>query len=153
LGGIYVVLYAPSSVQKLLDFVKTAYAVSSVIPVIVRPLGAAAQVGLPEAHKLSYKLGRPLIVLPEIRDLREVLNCDTVLYFNEEGVDASLHELLRDAIARRAAIIVSSGEHEPSRKELEGAQILWPREVPRGIAPTALIGIIVYELHLIERIK
>ncbi len=143
---LYIVLYAPSSVQKLIDFLKTVYTVENAVPVVVKPFGAAAQVGVPEAHRISYKLGKPLIILPELKDLHSILNCETVYYVSEEGVNKNLHELLGEAKQRKTAIVVGSGEQEPSRKEIEGFTIVWPREIPRGIPSTALTGILVYEL-------
>ncbi|MEM1832411.1 MAG: RecB-family nuclease, partial [Desulfurococcaceae archaeon] len=73
---LYLALYSPSSVQRLLDFLKTVYAVNNVVPVVIKPFGAAAQVGVPEAHRISYKLSKPLIILPEIMDLKRLLSCE-----------------------------------------------------------------------------
>lgn len=143
--NLHVALYAPSSVQKLLDFLKTIYA-GNLVPVVVKPFGAAAQVGIPEAHKVSYKLGRPLIVLPGIADLVEVLDCDCLYYVSEEGEEVDLPRILSQSSCRKPALILSSGDQEPSRKELESAKTVWIRGVPPGLPSTAIAGILVYEL-------
>jgi SpoU rRNA methylase family enzyme len=144
---MYIALYAPSSVQKLLDFLKTIYSVENTVPVIIKPFGAAAQVGVPEAHRLSYKLGKPLIILPELRDLRSILNCESIYYLGEEGVEVELDSVLSEAIGRKTALVVNSGEQEPSRKELEDVKVIWPIDIPRGISATALAGVIAYKLY------
>jgi len=144
---VYMALYAPSSVQKLLDFLRTIYAVEFVIPVIIRPFGAAAQVGIPEAHRIAYKLNKPLLVLPELADLRHIVKCDSAFYLVEDGEEIGLHRLIEEIAYKRVALIMSSGEQEPSGKELEGLATIWLKDVPRGMPCTALAGIIVYELH------
>ncbi|AFL67231.1 RecB-family nuclease [Desulfurococcus amylolyticus] len=142
---MYIALYSPSSIQKLVDFIKTVYAIKGLVPVVIKPIGAAAQIGVPEAHKIAIKQGKPFIVLPEISDLSNVLGCSKILYINESGREVSLAEVLD--LEERVAILVSSGEQEPSRKEVENTDSVWLREVPRGLPVTALIGILVYELH------
>jgi SpoU rRNA methylase family enzyme len=141
---VYVALYAPSSVQKLLEFVKTIYASPRLVPVIIKPYGAAAQVGVPEAYKISYKLGKPLVLLPEISDLVDVLTCKQIYYLEESGTPVSLSSITTGGEKR--AIIISSGEQEPSPRELSVVNTVWPSEIPRGISPIAVTGILVYEI-------
>lgn len=150
MNSVYLALYAPSSVQKLLDFLKAVYA-GNFTPVIVKPYGAAAQVGIPEAHKISYKLGKPLIVLPEISDLVQVLGCDCLYYISEEGEEVDLSSLLIGKSCGKSVILLSSGEMEPSRRELEKARTVWIRNIPRGMPSTSVVGIIVYELLRLKK--
>lgn len=144
---VYVALYSPSSVQKVVDFVKLAYSVKGLIPVILRPIGAGAQIGVPEAYKLSYKLSKPLVVLPEVKDLMEVLGITELLYIDENG-DEVPPDALRSAVTSgTCAIMFSSGEMEPSKKELEKARVVWMRGMPRGFPPLAQAAAIIYELQ------
>lgn len=143
--GLHIALYAPSSVQKLLDFLKSVYA-GNLVPVIIKPFGAAAQVGIPEAHKISYKLGKPLIVLTGIPDLVEILGCDCLYYVSEEGEEVELLSMLSKNTCRKPVLILSSGDQEPSKRELETARTVWIKNVPPGLPSTALVGIIIYEL-------
>ena len=146
---IYVVIYATSSTQKLLDFLKTVYAspYPKLIPVIVKPYGAAAQVGIPEAHRVSYKLNKPLIVLPEISDLIDIIECDCIYYISEEGNEKSIEDLIKEETCRKTALIISSGEQEPSKKELEKVKTIWIHDIPPGTPSTAITGILVYEIN------
>ncbi|MCY0867961.1 MAG: RecB-family nuclease [Desulfurococcus sp.] len=141
-------LYLPSSIQKLMDFIKAVYTSSILVPVVVKPIGAAAQIGVPEAHKLAIKLGRPFIVLPEVRDLRGVLGCERVVYVSEAGREVGVEELIAGSV--RTALLLGSGDQEPSGREIEGLEIAWPRGVPKGMPVTALAGILVYEILRIK---
>lgn len=139
---MYIVLYSPSNVQKITDFLKTVYTVNHIVPVIVKPLGAAAQIGIPEAHRIAYKLNKPIIVLPEIRDLTEILKCEEIYYMDEHGEILDLkHVFEKD---EKAAFVISAGDLEPSKKELENLKKIWPNNVPKGIPATALTGILIY---------
>ncbi|ADV65552.1 RecB-family nuclease [Desulfurococcus mucosus] len=142
---MYIALYSPSSIQKLMDFVKTVYVLDGLVPVVIKPIGAAAQIGVPEAHKVAIKQGKPLIVLPEVSDLRSVLGCERVFYIDESGVEAQLPEIVNTG--GRVAILLGSGDQEPSRREVEGLEAVWPSNVPRGLPVTALTGVLVYEFY------
>jgi len=142
---MYVALYSPSSIQKLIDFIKTVYAVNGLVPVVIKPIGAAAQIGVPEAHKIAIKQGKPFIVLPEASDLHSVLGCERVYYVTEAGREVSLSSIATGG--SRIALLLSSGEQEPSRREVENMEAVWLQGVPRGIPVTALVGIIVYEVY------
>jgi SpoU rRNA methylase family enzyme len=144
MSEIFIALYAPSSVQKLLDFVKTVYVSPRLVPVIIKPYGAAAQVGIPEAYKISYKLGRPLIVLPEAKDLVDVLTCKRVYYLDESGSQLDLSSIISSS--EKTAIIIPSGEQEPAPREISSTHVVWPSEIPRGLPPVAIAGVIVYEI-------
>lgn len=147
---LYLALYSPSSVQRLLDFLKSVYVVNNTIPVVIKPFGAAAQVGIPEAHRISYKLSKPLIVLPEIVDLKKLLSCEAVYYVSEEGEEVDIPVFFSEAAQRKTAVIISSGEQEPSKKELEDVKTIWPRNIPRGMPSIAIAGIILYEVAKIR---
>jgi len=123
---------------------KTVYAVPGLIPVVIKPYGAAAQVGVPEAYKISYKLGKPLVILPEIRDLVDVLACNYIYYLDESGVLTSITNIISSS--EKKAVIVSSGEQEPSPREIGSVSVVWPSEIPRGMPSLAITGILVYEI-------
>ncbi len=139
---IYLVLYAPTSVQRIIDFLKTVYAWNNVVPVIIKPIGAAAQIGIPEAHRLAYKTGKPLIVLPEINDLREVLGLKNIYYVTDYGETRKI----TDIITEKAAFIICGGDQEPSKKELIDIEIIKLEEVPSNVPATALAALILFIL-------
>lgn len=136
---MYIALYGPTSVQRIIDFLKTVYALGGATPVIIKPVGAAAQIGVPEAHKIAYKLGKPLIVLPEITDLKELFNPAKIYYITGHGKEVELGKELLEA-----AIIIRGGEQEPSKKELVDVELVKIKDVPVEISPIALTGILLY---------
>jgi len=140
----YAVLYSPSSVQRIMDFIKTAYAFRDTIPVIVKPIGAGAQIGIPEAYKYSYRVGKPLIILPELTDVFSVLHVSEAYYITSRGVEASIRDLSRRS---NVAFILSSGESEPSKKELEGVKSVTVREFPVDLPPASLLAILLYTIE------
>ncbi|MCD6301090.1 MAG: recombinase RecB [Staphylothermus sp.] len=139
---MYLVLYAPTSVQRIIDFLKTVYAWNNAVPVIIKPIGAAAQIGVPEAHRLAYKAGKPLIVLPEINDLREVLGLKNIYCITDYGETKKI----TDIVTEKTAFIISGGEQEPSKKELIDIETIKLEEIPMNIPATALTALILYVL-------
>lgn len=136
---MYIALYGPTSVQRIIDFLKTVYALGGATPVIIKPVGAAAQIGVPEAHKIAYKLGKPLIVLPEITDLKELFKPPKIYYIANHGKEVELSKELLEA-----AIIIRGGEQEPSKKELANVELIKIKDIPAEISPIALTGILLY---------
>lgn len=143
---MYIVLYSPTGIHKVVEFLKTMYLYESFTPVIVKPIGAAAQIGIPEAHKIAFKTGKPLIVLPELSDVSKVLGANPVYYLSEDGEEKDFEEVF--AANTSAAAVLNAGDVEPSKRELEGVKMVWIKKFPRGLPSSALSGIIVYNALL-----
>ena len=143
---MFIALYSPTSVQRILDFQKTVYAFPDTIPIIIKPIGAAAQIGVPEAYRIAYKLNKSLIILPEISDLRNILGIDKIYYISDKGMETDIRDLPDNNIA----LVISGGEYEPSKKELEIVNIIKFRGIPSDLPAIALIGIVLYLLKSIH---
>jgi len=94
---IFITLNNVSSHQRLLDAVKVVLSSSNPFIkafVITRASGMAAQAGIPEATKLSYRAGKPLIVLPTMKDAIELLKPSKVLIYFESEDSAVFSEAL-----------------------------------------------------------
>ena len=139
---IYLVLYAPTSVQRIIDFLRTVYAWNNAVPVIIKPIGAAAQIGVPEAHRLAYKTGKPLIVFPEINDLREILGVKNIYYITDYGETRRITSI----ITEKTAFIISGGDQEPSKRELINIETIKLEETPSNVPATALAALILFIL-------
>ncbi len=138
---IYAVLYGPTSVQRIMDFIKTVYAFEDTIPVIVKPIGAAAQIGVPEAYKFAYRIGKSLLILPELTDLHEIVGVEKIYYIDKRGEKVSIKDLVMDD---RLAIVLNGGEGEPSKKELSSTNIVSIEEIPYELPASPMISIILY---------
>ncbi|MEM0371428.1 MAG: RecB-family nuclease, partial [Ignisphaera sp.] len=56
--------------------------------IVVKPVGIAAQTGLPEVFKLAYKLDRRFLVFPRLQDLKEMIKIDEALFIVHNVDDA-----------------------------------------------------------------
>lgn len=138
----FVALYAPSSVQRIIDFVKTVFLFHDYQPIIIKPVGAAAQIGVPEAYKIAYRQKKSLIVLPEINDIIEVLGINEVYYLDERGEEIEINNLKKSSVA----LVINGGDQEPSKKELLNTRIVRVKGVDSSLPPVGLTAIILYLL-------
>lgn len=138
----FIILYAPSSVQRIIDFVRTVFLFKDWQPVIIKPIGAAAQIGVPEAYKIAYKQNKSLIILPEIKDIVDVLGISEIYYVDGQGEEIEISDLKKDDIA----IIINGGDQEPSKKELMRTNIVKIKNVDHALPPVGLTAIILYLL-------
>ncbi len=145
MAKLMLAIYTVSSVQRLLDFIKTVYVYGIGVPVVIKPIGAAAQVGIPEAHKVAYKSGRPLIVLPDIKDLAEVIGLNEVLLVSEKG---SLLEIRSLSLDHAVAIVFHGGDGDFTRSEAQYGKPVWFKEIPPKLPPVAQATVLLQHLSL-----
>lgn len=136
----YIALYSPSSVNAVVDFVKSTYVFPNAIPVVINPIGAAAQFGVPEAYRLSYKIGKPLIILPTIDDLKDVLGVSRVFYYSETGSVIPVEELR--SIDNYS--VVFGAEHGLGKKELLNVEPFRVNEIPSDLPTVPLVALFLY---------
>ncbi len=139
-----IALYSVSSVQRLLDFIKTVYAFNHATPVIIKPIGAAAQIGVPEAHKLAYKLGKPLIVLPEIQDLIEIVKVEELYLLTPKGRSIDIEEFSSVSEGSSIAVVVNGGDTDFTRQELQYGEGVWIKDIPINLPPQSIAALLLY---------
>lgn len=88
-----------------------------------------------------YRAGRPLIVLSEIADLLSILGISEIYYIDSRGVKKSIRDI---SSTDKVALVINSGEGEPSKKELEKINIVYFEEIPLELPPLALTSILLY---------
>ncbi len=116
---IYLVVYAPSSPQRLIDIAKLAFHSNIVTGlVIVKPIGMAAQSGIPEISKMAYKLDKKLIILPSMKDLRETLTISDIIFIVDSSHDVPDIEELQLDFNKTMAIVIQGGEAMFSKEDL-----------------------------------
>ncbi len=131
---LYIAIYAVSGVQRLLDFTKTVYLTHrDAVPIIIKPIGAAAQIGVPDAYKYSYRIRRPLIVLPELTDIKETLGIENIYIIYGIGEPSPLEKLCADNVA-----IILPGDMEYSKKDLELGKTIKPLEISLEMPPAVI---------------
>lgn len=117
---IYVVAFAPSSPHRLVDLAKAAYSFDFVDSFItVRPMGLAAQSGVPEVFKIAYKCGKSFLILANLRELKEILNIDMLIFILQNRKEVQdISNVIGNAIVSSIAIIVQTGETAISKDDL-----------------------------------
>ncbi len=136
-------IYNVASVQRLLDFIKTVYAFGIGTPAIIKPSGAAAQVGVPEAHRFSYKYDKPLIVLPELTDLKEVLGIDKIYFLSKHGEEINIRNISLD---EDMAIIIQGSDGEFTKAELQYGKPLKITNLPHDLPSHIKIAVLLYDI-------
>ena len=81
---LYLGLHNITSSQKLIDFSKLAFNIKYIkYLIITKAGGTAAQSGIPEVNKIAFKLNKPFLVLPELKDAIELLQPDITLLISQ----------------------------------------------------------------------
>lgn len=138
---IYLVAYAPTSPQRLIDLAKVAYSMDIVKGfIVIKPIGVAAQAGVPEVFRIAYKLGRNFLVLSRINELKELLNIDNIMFIvqnSKEAEDISklLHKIKN---GNSMAIVVQTGETPFMKEDLLHGYIAKIEEFDDKLSPNAV---------------
>ncbi|HID80491.1 MAG TPA: hypothetical protein EYP48_02100 [Ignisphaera sp.] len=143
---LHLVVYAPSSPQRLIDIARLAFSFDFVKSlVIVKPTGMAAQVGLADVSKLSYKTNRNLLILHSLSELPEVIKVDRmfVLVHDVEARDLKDIEIQGDI-----AIVIQGGDMPIPKQEIAVAEpitiaVSYGSAIP--VADTAILLFIINE--------
>jgi len=116
---IYLTVYAPSSPQRLIDIARIAF-YSDIISglIIVKPIGMAAQSGIPEVSKVAYKLDKKLIILPSIRDLKETLVINDIIFIVDSSHNVPDLEELEMDFNNIMTIVIQGGETTFTKEDL-----------------------------------
>jgi SpoU rRNA methylase family enzyme len=116
--AVYLVAYAPSSPQRLQDLAKLAYSINIVsVFIAIKPVGMAAQVGVPEVFRLAYKLDKRFAVFPRLQDLKDVMNIEQLFFIIHHNDVPDLCDVGVDK-SSSIAIIVQAGETSFTKEDL-----------------------------------
>lgn len=141
---VYACLYNVSSVQRVLDFVKTVYAFGdAVIPVIVKPVGAAAQIGVPDAYKYAFKHDKPLIILPDLPDIGETIPGAPIYLISGRGEEIDPRDMLG---SKNLVIVFNGSDTEFTRQEMQYGKPVRIRGIPHELPSTAVAAIVLYKI-------
>lgn len=108
MGEIYVCIHNVASVQKLIDFAKAVYAFSPPINGLVMSKvgGTAAQAGIPEVMKISYKQAKTAMVLPDLKDVIELIKPDKILLISSYA-EKEINQ--KDLIEGKRILVIFNG--------------------------------------------
>jgi len=149
LKNLYVVLHNVHSASKTIETAQVVYGLGFPNYVISKAEGSAAQSGVPDANRLALKMKRNFMILPDLKDVLEVLNIDNPLLVTsprlvKERID--LTQLQKQTKSgERIAIILSGSNSSFSRKEMDLGECKG-LEAEVDIGPAGSAAIILYSL-------
>jgi SpoU rRNA methylase family enzyme len=149
LKNIYVILHNVHSASKTIETAQVVYGLGFSNFVISKAEGSAAQAGVPDANRLAMRMKQNFMVLPDIKDVLEVLSIENPLLITsplltEERLD--LEQLSkRTKSGERVAIMVSGSNSSFSRKEMDLGECR-SLNARVDIGPSGTVAIILYAL-------
>ncbi|MCD6324234.1 MAG: hypothetical protein J7L55_03910 [Desulfurococcales archaeon] len=149
---VYVGINNVSSPQRLVDAVKTILAfeaggdleIKGVV--VTKASGMAAQAGVPDASRLMYREGKPLILLPTLKDAVELLKPDMTL-LNEQVKDSAAVCELEVPPNSRVLYVVSGHEDGFLKQELALGTPVKFAGISRYVPPAAAVALFLTEIR------
>ncbi|BAA81011.2 conserved hypothetical protein [Aeropyrum pernix K1] len=140
------VLHNVSSVQRVVDMARLSYSLGLDTLVVTKAYGGAAQSGVPEAMRLALKLGKSLVVLPELRDAVNLLSPTHVLAVTPSRAERLVGPGGLEGLEGRVLVVFSGGEPELDPSEAAGAIRVYIEGVEGKVGPIAEAALILYFL-------
>ncbi len=139
----FIVVSDISSVQRLLDAVKTAFSFGVKTFIAAKVYGAAAANGVPEAMKLAIRMQKNFIVLNSAREAVELFEPEKVLVFSfNDGTKLSMKDLSSKLKNHRKLMLIFSGSDvDPEPRVLSLGEPVYFAEVPSKLPTTAEIAL------------
>jgi SpoU rRNA methylase family enzyme len=124
--NVYVVLHNVHAVSKVIETAQVVYGLG--LPNYSKAEGSAAQTGVPEANRLAMKMKGSFAVLPDLRDVLEMLDVEKPIMIAspvlvKERVDVSeIAKRIQDG--ERIVLVLSGSNSSFSRKEMDIGECL-----------------------------
>jgi len=151
LKNIYVVLHNVHSASKTIETAQVVYGLGFSNFIVSKAEGSAAQAGVPDANRLAMKMKQNFIVLPDLKDVLEVLNIGYPLLITSPVLtkdQLDLNQLSeRKKSGERIAIILSGSSSSFSRKEMDLGECR-SLDARVDIGPAGTAAIILYALSM-----
>ncbi len=133
--------------QRLVDSVKTAYALGAKTFIVTKAYGGAAQSGIAEAMRIALRRNKQFIILPDLADAVELLKPGKVLLIT---YDFSKHTFdprdFKDN--ERILLVVSGSDPEFSSSEMKLGEPVYFENIPGKIGP---IGELTLAFYILSR--
>jgi SpoU rRNA methylase family enzyme len=151
LKNIYVVLHNVHSASKTVETAQVVYGLGFSNFVISKAEGSAAQAGVPDANRLAMKMKQNFMVLPDLKDVLEVLSIEQPLLITSPVLTKDrldLNQLSdRAKSGERIAIMLSGSNSSFSRKEMDLGECR-SLDAKVDVGPAGTAAIILYALSM-----
>jgi SpoU rRNA methylase family enzyme len=147
--NIYIVLHNVHSASKTVETAQVVYGLGFPNFVVSKAEGSAAQAGVPDANRLAMKMKKNFMILPDIKDVLEVLNIEKPLLITspvltKERLD--LNQFAEQAKSGERLVIMLSGSSSSfSRKEMDLGECR-SLDARVDIGPAGTAAIVLYAL-------
>lgn len=149
LKNVYVVLHNVHSASKTVETAQVVYGLGFSNFVVSKAEGSAAQAGVPDANRLAMRMKQNFMVLPDIKDVLELLGAENPLLITspvltKERLD--LDQLAeRSKSGERIVIFLSGSNSSFSRKEMDLGECR-SLDARVDIGPSGTAAIVLYSL-------
>lgn len=113
------VLHNVNSPNKLEEFVSVCISLGYKTIIISKPTGSAAQVGIPEAFKLAVKTGTKLVIVPDLKDIKELFQGEFILFTSPENSNSKFNPEELKTIDKNVFLVFGGMEPGLTKRELE----------------------------------
>jgi SpoU rRNA methylase family enzyme len=149
--NIYVVLHNVHSASKTVETAQVVYGLGFSNFVVSKAEGSAAQAGVPDANRLAMKMKRNFMVLPDLKDVLEVLSIENPLLIvspmlTKERLDLDQFSDLTKS-GERVVIVLSGSNSSFSRKEMDLGECR-SLDAQVDIGPAGTAAVILYALSM-----
>ncbi len=146
LNNVIPVMHHVMSAHRLIDFARIVYGFGFKNLVITKVSGSAAQQGVPEVFRLSMKYGSSLVVLPDLKDVVELVKPDKIYFLSQDG-SKTMSELLEElsSSCNRVALVASGLDVSFTPKELELGESV--KVLNKSLGGIGLMTVALYELY------
>jgi SpoU rRNA methylase family enzyme len=149
--NIYVVLHNVHSASKTVETAQVVYGLGFSNFVVSKAEGSAAQAGVPDANRLAMKMKRNFMVLPDLKDVLDVLSTESPLLIvspmlTKERLDLDQFSELTNS-GERVVIVLSGSNSSFSRKEMDLGECR-SLHAHVDIGPAGTAAILLYALSM-----
>ncbi len=151
LKNIYVILHNVHSASKTIETAQVVYGLGFWNFVVSKAEGSAAQAGVPDANRLAMKMKQNFMVLPDLKDVLEVLNVEHPLLITSPVLTKERLDLdqlsERTNSGERIVIMLSGSNSSFSRKEMDLGECR-SLDARVDIGPAGTAAIILYAMSM-----
>jgi SpoU rRNA methylase family enzyme len=147
--NVYVVLHNVHSVSKVAETAQVVYGLGFSNFIVSKAEGSAAQTGVPDANRFAVKMKSSFMVMPDLRDVLEVLGVENPLIIASPVL--TKERVNFDTLAKRMKsgeriVIALSGSNSSfSRKEMDLGQCV-SLEARVDIGPAGTAAVILHRI-------
>lgn len=149
LKNVYVVLHNVQSASKTIETAQVVYGLGFSNFVVSKAEGSSAQSGVPDANRLAIKMKQNFMVLPDLKDVLEVLNIDFPILITSPKLVKEIVDLdqlsEQTKSGEKIAIILSGSNSSFSKVEMNLGECR-SLEAEVDIGPSGSAAIILYSL-------